>query len=112
MSTQLAFTNEGRITPTFDEAVKGSKSGREGRERGAMSYYVEEHTYLFSSMKSVANLFHASKSSSEWKALYKLMVGQYNNAFGYNCKPLATLQSHFVDMYSAFKNGIRGLYWW
>jgi len=46
MSPQSATTNEGRITPVFDEAVKGSKSGKEGRERGVMSYSVEEHTYL------------------------------------------------------------------
>jgi len=46
MSPQSVSTNEGRITPVFDEVVKGSKSGKEGRERGVMSYSVEEHTYL------------------------------------------------------------------
>jgi hypothetical protein len=74
-----------------------------------MSYSVEEHTYLLSGMNSVTVSFNASESSLELKALYKLMVEQYYNAFGYNCRPLATLQSHFVNLYSAFKNGIRGL---
>jgi hypothetical protein len=45
----------------------------------------------------------------EWKALYKLMVEQYYNAFGYNCSLSATFQQHFVDMHSTLKNGIRGL---
>ncbi len=81
--------------------------GWEGRERGVMSYSVE--AYLLSGMKSVADSFNASESSLEWKALYKLMVGQYHNAFGYNCRPLATLQSYFVDLYSVIKNGIRGI---
>jgi hypothetical protein len=98
---------EDRITPTFDDTAK--KSGREGRERGVMSYSAEENTYLLSGMKIISDSFNASESSLEWKSLYKLMVEQYYNAHGYNTRPSAMLQSHFVDLYGAFNNGIRGL---
>jgi hypothetical protein len=60
-------------------------------------------------MKNISNSFNASESFPEWKWLYKLMVEQYYNAYGYNTRPSATLQSHFVDLYGAFKNGIREL---
>jgi hypothetical protein len=74
-----------------------------------MSYSAEEHVYLFSGMKTITNSFNASESSPEWKSLYKLMVEQYYKIYGYNVRPSSMLQSHFVDMYSAFKNGIREL---
>ncbi len=79
-SRQSSFTNEGRITPTFDDTVK--KSGREGRGRRAMSYSTKEHTYLLCGMKIISDSFNASESSPEWKLLYKLMVDQYYNAYG------------------------------
>jgi hypothetical protein len=60
-------------------------------------------------MKIIPNSINASESSPEWKSLYKLKVEQYYNAYGFNTRPLAMLQSHFVDLYGAFKNGIRGL---
>jgi hypothetical protein len=74
-----------------------------------MSYSAEEHTYLLSGMKIIPNSFNASESLPEWKSLHKLMVEQYYNPYGYNLRPSATLQLHFVDVYSAFKTGIRGL---
>jgi hypothetical protein len=83
-----SFTSEGRITPTFDEAQK------KGREKGAVSYSAEEHTYLLSGMKIIPNSFNASESLPEWKSLYKLMVEQYYN-FNPNfvsSRPSTTLQ--------------------
>jgi hypothetical protein len=74
-----------------------------------MSYSAEEHTYLLSGMKIIPNSFNASESLLKWKSLHKLMIEQYYNPYGYNSRPSATLQSHFVDLYSTFKNGIRGL---
>jgi hypothetical protein len=105
VTRQSSFSNEGRITPTFDDGAKKVT----GREKGAMSYSAEEHVYLLSGMKTITDSFNASESSPEWKSLYKLMVEQYYKTYGYNVRPSSKLQSHFVDMYSAFKNGIRGL---
>jgi hypothetical protein len=62
-------------------------------------------------MKIIPNSFNASESSPEWKSLYKLMVEQYYNLnpHFYSSRPSMMLQSHFVDLYGAFKSGIRGL---
>ena len=103
VTRQSSFSNEGRITPTFDDGAKKMM----GREKGAMSYSAEDHIYLLSGMKTITDSFNATESSPEWKSLYKLMVEQYYKINGYNMRPSSMLQSHFVDMYSAFKNGIR-----
>lgn len=46
------------------------------------------------------NSSNSSKCSPEWKLVLKVRVVARHSA---------TLQSHFVELYSAFKNGIRGL---
>ncbi|MFN9983515.1 MAG: hypothetical protein ACK53Y_26550, partial [bacterium] len=52
--------------------------------------------------------FGASKSSPECKEVHKLMVEGYYGKLG-SGRSSVTLQSHFVEVYSAFKNVIRGL---
>jgi hypothetical protein len=102
-------SNGGRTTPSIDDGVgKTVKTGREGREKGALSYLAAEHLFLLQSIELVKDSFGASESSPEWKEVHKLMVEGYYGKLGSE-KSSATLQSHFVEFYSAFKNGICGL---
>jgi len=102
-------SNGGRTTPSIDDVVgKAVKTGREGREKGALSYSAAEHLFLLQSIELVKDSFGASESSPEWKEVHKLMVEGYYGKLG-SGRSSVTLQSHFVEVYSAFKNGIRGL---
>jgi hypothetical protein len=102
-------SNGGRTTPSIDDGVgKAVKTGREGHEKGALSYSAAEHLFLLQSIELLKDSFGASKSSPECKEVHKLMVEGYYGKLG-SGRSSVTLQSHFVDFYSAFKNGIRGL---
>jgi hypothetical protein len=102
-------SNGGRTTPSIDDGVgKAIKTGREGREKGALLYSAAEHLFLLQSIELVKDSFGASESSPEWKEVHKLMVEGYYGKLG-SGRSSVTLQSHFVEFYSAFKNGINGL---
>jgi hypothetical protein len=99
----------GGTTPSIDDGVgKAVKTGREGREKGALSYLATEHLFVLQSIELVKDSFGASESSPEWKEVHKLMVEGYYGKLG-SGRSSVTLQSHFVEFYSAFKNGTRGL---
>jgi len=91
-SRQSSISTTGRTTPVvLDEVTaKRVKTGKEGREKGAVSYC-------------------ASESSPEWKEVYTIMCEEYYAKVGVPVRQSVTLQSHFVELYSGFKNGIHGL---
>ncbi len=102
-------SNGGRTTPSIDDGVrKAVKTGREGREKGALLYLAAEHLILLQSIELVKESFGALESSPEWKEVHKLMVEGYYGKLG-SGRSSVTLQSHFAEFYSAFKNGICGL---
>jgi hypothetical protein len=106
----------GRSTP--NSMISGSSidaidlSGRRagtrhnGRERGVVLYTVEEHIAMLAIMKEVSDSFNSLESSEEWKAVYEKMVEHYYVPNGATPRLKSTLHGHFVDMYSAFKQGI------
>ncbi len=53
--------------------------------------------------------FNASETSDEWKMVYKATVQGYYMNLGLMPRQSTTLQSHFVDLYSGLKQGVRGL---
>ncbi len=93
--------------------LSGKRAGthHNGRERGVVSYTVKEHIAMLAIMKEVsADSFNSSESLDEWKVLYGKMVEHYDVPNGAITPRLtSTLHCHFVDMYSAFKQGIQAL---
>jgi hypothetical protein len=49
------------------------KSGREGREKGALAYSAAEHLALLGIISDVPDSFDSSKSSDEWRKVYSSM---------------------------------------
>ncbi len=60
-------------------------------------------------MKEVQDSFNSSESSDEWTLVYGKMVEHYYVPNGATPRLMSMLHGHFVDMYSAFKQGIRAL---
>ncbi len=81
-----------------------AKTGREGREKGAVAYCEAEHIALLSYIGEVPDSFNASESSEEWKAVYSAMVNGYYIPIGISPKQSSTLQAHFVDLYGETGN--------
>jgi hypothetical protein len=107
--------NSRSVTPSASNAnassskVSIAKTGREGREKGAVAYCEAEHVALLSYIGEVPDSFNASESSEEWKAVYSSMVKGYCIPVGISPRQSSALQSHFVDLYGGLKQGIRGL---
>jgi len=77
------------------------------RERGATAYSSVEHVALLSIMSQVPDAFNCSESSPQWEEVYKRMIAEF-----YQSGPTwlsGALHGHFVDLYSAFKVGIRNV---
>jgi hypothetical protein len=55
---------------------KTVKSGRNGHEKIALSYFASEHLFCCS-LLSIKGLFGASEFSPEWEQVYQIMVGEY-----------------------------------
>ena len=110
-SDSISSVSDGRVTPSFDlqGVAKAGKTGKDGREKGAVAYCAAEHTALLTCIIAVPDSFNASESSEEWKTVYKAMVQGYYMNLGLTPRQSTTLQSHFVDLYSGLKQGIRGL---
>jgi len=78
-----------------------------GREKGATTYSSVEHVALLSVISQVPDAFNCSESSPQWEEVYKRMIAEF-----YQSGPTrhsGALHGHFVDLYSAFKVGIRNL---
>jgi hypothetical protein len=78
-----------------------------GREKGASTYSSVEHVALLSIISQVPDAFNCSESSPQWEEVFKRMIAEF-----YQSGPSrlsGALHGHFVDLYSAFKLGIRNL---
>ncbi len=78
-----------------------------GREKGAAAYAAGEHLALLSIMRHEPNSFNSSESSPQWGVVHQRIVEEYYGTMGFPPRPSAMLQTHFVELYSAFKLGIQ-----
>jgi hypothetical protein len=99
----------GSSIDAIDLSGKRAGTRHNGRERGVVSYTVEEHIAMLAIMKEVPDSFTSSESSEEWKAVYEKTVEHYYVPNGSTPRLKSMLHGHFIDMYSAFKQGIRAL---
>jgi hypothetical protein len=60
-------------------------------------------------MLLMKDLFGVLESSPEWKQVYKFKVEEYCGKLGVCSTQSMTLQSHFVELCSTFKNRTQGL---
>jgi hypothetical protein len=109
-STPVATS--GRNTPvaamTTVSESGNTESVKAGRERGAFAYSANEHLALLVALQSTPNSFNVGEGCDEWRSAYQEMVTSYyhpNNRM----RMSSTLHAHFVELYSAFKAGIRTL---
>jgi hypothetical protein len=100
-----------QLQATSVAAGKTEKAGnnKSGREKGTYAYSAEEHSALLKLLMSEPNSFNSSESSPEWRKVHKDMIGNYYLQLGVFPWASSTLHSHFVEMYSAFKQGVRSL---
>jgi len=78
-----------------------------GGDKGAITYSSVEHVALLSIISQVPDSFNFSKSSPQWEEVYKRMIAEF-----YQSGPTrlsGALYGHFLDLYGAFKVGIRNL---
>ena len=64
-------------------------------------------TVLWSMWHCAADAFNCSKSSPQWEEVYSRMCNEYYQSGGLWL--FGPLHSHFVDLYSSFKLGVRHL---
>jgi len=109
--TPSAFDNTAvlAVQSSTAKAATSKKSGRKGREEGAVAYSAAEHLALLSILSDVPDSFNSSESSDEWRKVYSLMVAEYYTVVGVQPRQSTTLQSHFVELYGGLKQGIREL---
>ena len=112
-SHRSSSVSSGRTTPTelLNSSVATSKTekggnNKSGREKGAYAYSAEEHSALLKLLMSEPNSFNSSESSPEWRKVHKDMVERYYLQLGVVPRASSTLHSHFVELYSAFKQGL------
>jgi hypothetical protein len=69
---------------------------------------VEEHVALLSFINATPNSFNVSESSPKWRAVHQKMLEVYQQM---NVAPQQStaLHGHFVELYSALKQGICAL---
>jgi hypothetical protein len=60
-------------------------------------------------MGYVENAFNSAESSDEWKLVYHSMVKSHYAALGKVLCASKMLHDQFMDLYSAFKSGIKNL---
>jgi hypothetical protein len=80
-----------------------------GREKGAAAYSASEHLALLSIIADEKNSFNVSEGSTQWATVYKRMIAEYYTPLGVTPRQSTALQTHFIELYSAFKQGIRNL---
>jgi len=98
VNTNIANTN-----------VTNNNIAKFGREMGSKAYSAEEHRALLSVLQSTPNSFNSGEGCDEWKAVYREMVNCYYLPNKRDARLSSTLHAHFVELYSAFKLGIRTL---
>jgi hypothetical protein len=98
----------GRDTPVSNGNEEKATS-QKGREKGAVAYGAEEHVALLRLVSDDPNSFNSSESSSEWKKIYMEMCKNYYLHWGSPPRSSSTLHGHLVEMYGAFKKGMRNL---
>jgi hypothetical protein len=91
----------------FPEVMKKSIMQQSGREKGAFAYGTEEHLTLLSFI-NLTPIHLTSETSPEWRAVHAKMVEVYQG-MGVSPWQSTTLNSHFVELYRALKQGIRAL---
>jgi hypothetical protein len=104
-TTIRPIPRQGSFT-VFDPDLVSSKKPS-GREKGAATYSSVEHVALLSIMSQVADSFNCSESSPQWEEVYKRMIAEFYQAGAPRLS--SALHGHFVDLYGAFKLGIRNL---
>jgi hypothetical protein len=105
-SVQSSLSSDGRIIPV---KFNGNNSKKDGHVVGASGYNSMEHYTLLLLMESTPDSFHSTESYPEWKALYDKMLVDYYNKYNMTPRESMALQKHFVEFYSAFKNGVCAL---
>jgi hypothetical protein len=103
--TILLIPRQGSFAVFDPDALSSKKPS--GREKGAATYSSVEHVALLSIMSQVPDSFNCSESPPQWEEVYKRMITEF-----YQSSPTrlsGALHGHFVDLYSAFKLGIRNL---
>jgi hypothetical protein len=106
-------TTSGRNTPVVAMTTVlesgNTESVKAGRERGAFAYSANEHLALLVALQSTPNSFNVGEGCDEWRSAYQELATSYyhpNNRM----RMSSTLLAHFVELYSAFKAGIRTLF--
>ncbi len=77
-------------------------------KKGSLGYSAEEYVALLSCVSATPNSFNGSESSPKWRAAHQKMLEVYHQ-MGVAPRQSTTLQGHFVDLYSALKQGICAL---
>jgi hypothetical protein len=116
--TPTTGNNSGRTTPSIDVALSVDDSSfqvvssdqlpkKNGREKGAAAYSASEYLALLSIIADEKNSFNVSEGSTQWATVYKWMIAEYYTPLGMTSMQSTVLQTHFIESYSAFKQGIR-----
>jgi hypothetical protein len=79
------------------------------QEKGAAAYSASEHLAMLSIIADEKNSFNVSEGSMQWATVYKRMIAEYYTPLGMTSRQSTALQTHFIELYSAFKQGIRNL---
>jgi hypothetical protein len=115
-SRRSSSVSSGRTTPTemLSTSVAAGKTekackNKSGREKGTYAYNAEEHSALLKLLMCKPNSFNSSESLPEWRKVHKDMIDNYYLQLGVVPRASSTLHSHFVELYSAFKQGVRSL---
>jgi hypothetical protein len=104
-TTSVASSSGYGDTNSRADSKKSAKE-QAGREKGAFAYGAEEHLTLLSFITMTPNAFNASETSLEWRLVHSKMVEVYQG-MGVSAGQSTMLHSHFMELYSALKPGIR-----
>jgi hypothetical protein len=78
-----------------------------GREKGSGAYSAVEHVALLSIIFQVPGAFNCCESSPQWEEVHRRMNTAFYQSGGTRLS--SALHGHFLDLYRAFKLGIRNL---
>jgi len=102
----------GRITPTAPVVAVSENSNiniaKTGRERGAFAYSSKEHVFILKVVQLISNAFNSGEGSDEWKKVHQEMIISYYQPMK-RLRDSSPLHGHFVELYSAFKQGVHTL---
>jgi len=101
--------NDGKPEDKPFDGKPAAKVVGKGREKGSSAYSVDEHIAVLSLMLSEPDAFNASESSTEWRNLYQELCQNYYIPGGHGGRLSSALHGHIVELYGAFKKGVRNL---